>query len=138
VTGLNAEEERDNERKFREEQLIAGMEDQLYLKQAATKLPVTSSTGNSRVPQTLAKKEELSLQNLSRQAPDPLKTYCPELTLADKSISLKSKLTGISMGGIIRFVNYVKMNNNSSIGNGRPIFIQGPTSLQTHYLLIPN
>ena len=90
MSGANDEEEKDNERKFREEQLIAAMEEQLSKQLSKTKLPTASGILESKLPQAVGKKEEVredSLSGLVKQTPEPHKTYYPELSLGDKNFT---------------------------------------------------
>ena len=89
--GTNDEEEKDNERKFREEQLIAAMEEQLFKQLSKTKLPTASGITESQLPQAVGKQGEFkedSLSGLVKQTPEPHKTYYPELSLGDKNFIL--------------------------------------------------
>ena len=111
VPSMNAEEDRDNDRKLNEEKLIASMEEQLYkihsvqsspnrkisqvpvpsLKQ---RLPTTSNNNdaimtngdvikrrNESIPPPLTRPIQPDLSLLAHQTPEPSRTYSPELSV---------------------------------------------------------
>ena len=94
------EDDRDNERKLREERLIASMEEQLY-KVPKKMIPVPASSSSPR-PRQAANPESERLEkrrsesiprpfqpdlSLLRQTPEPLRTYSPELSVLKNDLS---------------------------------------------------